>query len=128
MMKDPNRLMEKEFHKWLDKCPNDWIRLKSDEDSNTYSFFRKDVEEDKKFEVFNIGAGEFIRTNSGEVIWGSEAFIDEVFKACEQGHKLLELINDMGWDYDRFSSSGQDTYDKICVILGTVEEDENETK
>ena len=50
-----------------------------------------------------------------------------VFKACEQGHRLLELINDMGWDYDRFSSSGQETYDKICVILGTVEEDENET-
>ena len=48
-----------------------------------------------------------------------------VFKACEQGHKLLELISDMGWDYDRFSSSGQDTYDKICVILGTVEEDKN---
>ena len=46
-----------------------------------------------------------------------------VFKACKKGHKLLELINDMGWDYDRFSSSGQDTYDKICVILGTVEED-----
>ena len=46
-----------------------------------------------------------------------------VFKACEQGHKLLELITDMGWDYDRFSSSGQETYDKICVILGTVEEE-----
>ncbi len=27
-----------------------------------------------------VGAGEFIKTNSGEVIWGSEAFIDEVFK------------------------------------------------
>ena len=26
-----------------------------------------------------VGAGEFIKTNSGEVIWGSEAFIDEVF-------------------------------------------------
>ena len=25
-------------------------------------------------------AGEFIKTNSGEVIWGSEAFINEVFK------------------------------------------------
>ena len=50
-----------------------------------------------------------------------------VFKACKQGHELLSLINDMGWDYDRFSSSGQATYDKICVILGTVEEDENET-
>jgi len=33
----------------------------------------------------------------------------------------------MGWDYDRFSSSGQETYDKICIILGTVEEDKNET-
>ena len=26
-----------------------------------------------------VGAGEFIKTNSGEVIWGSEAFIHEVF-------------------------------------------------
>ena len=45
-----------------------------------------------------------------------------VFKACKQGHELLSLINDMGWDYDRFSSSGQETYDKICTILATVEE------
>ena len=51
-----------------------------------------------------------------------------VFKACKEGHETSRtLINDMGWDYDRFSSSGQETYDKICVILGTVEEDENET-
>ena len=45
-----------------------------------------------------------------------------VFRACKEGHKLLELINDMGWDYDRFSSSGQETYDKICTILATIEE------
>ena len=50
-----------------------------------------------------------------------------VFKGDEDGHQLLQLIDDMGWDYDRFSSSGQETYDKICVILGTVEEDNNET-
>ncbi len=43
------------------------------------------------------------------------------------GHRLLELIDLMGFDYDRFSSSGQETYDKICVILGTVEEDEDAT-
>ena len=49
------------------------------------------------------------------------------FRACEEGHKLLKLINDMGWDYDRFSSSGQETYDKICTIIGTVEEDNNES-
>ena len=45
------------------------------------------------------------------------------FRACEEGHKLLKLIDDMGWDYDRFSSSGQETYDKICKIIGTPEED-----
>ena len=28
----------------------------------------------------NVRAGEFIKKDSGEVIWGSEAFIDEVFK------------------------------------------------
>jgi len=46
-----------------------------------------------------------------------------VFKGDEAGHKLLQLIDDMGWDYDRFSSSGQETYDKICTILATVKED-----
>ena len=45
-----------------------------------------------------------------------------VFKGDEAGHKLLQLIDDMGWDYDRFSSSGQETYDKICVILAKVKE------
>ena len=50
-----------------------------------------------------------------------------VFKGDKAGHELLQLIDDMGWDYDRFSSSGQETYDKICVILGTVEEDQDET-
>ena len=49
-----------------------------------------------------------------------------VFRACKEGHKLLELINDMGWDYDRFSSSGQETYDKICTILATVKEVKDE--
>ena len=49
-----------------------------------------------------------------------------VYKGDEDGHKLLKLIDDMGWDYDRFSSSGQKTYDQICVILAKVKEDENE--
>ena len=43
-------------------------------------------------------------------------------KGDPSGHRLLELINLMGFDYDRFSSSGQETYDKICTILATVEE------
>ncbi len=42
-----------------------------------------------------VGAGEFIKTNSGEVIWGSEAFIDEVFKTL-YGNKFRNEI----WSYD----------------------------
>ncbi len=49
-----------------------------------------------------------------------------VLKGDEEGHKLLQLIDDMGWDYDRFSSSGQETYDKICAILATVKEVEDD--
>ena len=49
-----------------------------------------------------------------------------VFKADKDVQKLLDLIDDIGWDYDRFSSSGQETYDQICVILAKVKEDENE--
>ena len=40
-------------------------------------------------------AGEFIKTNSGEVIWGSEAFIDEIFKTL-YGNKFRDEI----WSYD----------------------------
>lgn len=31
--------------------------------------------------------------------------------------KLSELIEDLGWDYDRMSSSGQETYEQICSLL-----------
>ena len=48
------------------------------------------------------------------------------FRGDHDGDQLLKLIDDMGWDYDRFSSSGQKTYDQICVILAKVKEDENE--
>ena len=41
-----------------------------------------------------VGAGKFIKTNSGEVIWGSEAFIDEIFKTL-YGNKFC----DEGWSY-----------------------------
>ena len=28
-------------------------------------------------------------------------------------HEVLELIADLGWDYDRMSTSGQQTYDRL---------------
>ena len=44
------------------------------------------------------------------------------YKGDPNGHRLLELINLMGFDYDRFSSSGQQTYDEICTIIATIKE------
>ena len=32
--------------------------------------------------------------------------------------KLADLADDLGWEYDRMSSSGQETLDKIYKILG----------
>ena len=41
------------------------------------------------------------------------------FKGDKKGHELIKLIIDMQWDYDRLSSSGQETLDKIYKILNT---------
>ena len=32
--------------------------------------------------------------------------------------KLIDLADDLGWEYDRMSSSGQETLDKIYIVLG----------
>ena len=45
--------------------------------------------------MMKVGAGEFIKTNSGEVIWGSEAFIDEVFKTLYGNEYEYEV-----WSYN----------------------------
>jgi hypothetical protein len=30
---------------------------------------------------------------------------------------IKDLIEELGWDYDRLSSSGQETYNKLCELL-----------
>ena len=35
--------------------------------------------------------------------------------------RLLELIDDLNWDYERLSSSGQETMDKINQIIKEIE-------
>ena len=32
--------------------------------------------------------------------------------------KLLELLDDLGWEYDRMTSSGQESLDAIWKIVG----------
>ena len=57
-----------------------------------------------------IGAGEFIKTNSGEVIWGSEAFINEVFKTL-YGNEFRNEV----WSYN-------DALQKIKNLVQQVED------
>ena len=56
-----------------------------------------------------VRAGEFIKTNSGEVIWGSEAFIDEVFKTLYGNEYEHEI-----WSYN-------DALQKIKNLVQQVE-------
>ena len=42
----------------------------------------------------------------------------------DMGDKLLTLITDLGWDYQRMSMSGREGYDEIQQLLGTITEDE----
>ena len=39
-------------------------------------------------------------------------------KCQDQLDKLDSFTDDLGWEYDRLSSSGQETLDKIYIVLG----------
>ena len=40
------------------------------------------------------------------------------------GGELIDLIDELGWDYQCMTCGGRETYDKICHLLGTLSEDE----
>ena len=42
----------------------------------------------------------------------------------DEGDKLLQLITDLGWDYQSMTSSGRETYDKLMQMLGIIKPDE----
>ena len=42
----------------------------------------------------------------------------------ELGDKLITLITDLGWDYQRMSMSGREVYDEIQQLIGTIPENE----
>ena len=42
----------------------------------------------------------------------------------ENGNKFVDLLQDLGWDYQRMTSSGRETYDKLMQMLGILEPDE----
>ena len=42
----------------------------------------------------------------------------DVWVTRKQFNQVVEKIVDLGWDYDRMSSSGQQVYNEILTILG----------
>ena len=42
----------------------------------------------------------------------------------DEGDRLKNLIDDLGWDYQRMSRSGKETYDEIQQLLGGLPENE----
>tara|TARA_B100000424_G_scaffold18737_1_gene13509 strand:+ start:7193 stop:7378 length:186 start_codon:yes stop_codon:yes gene_type:complete len=36
----------------------------------------------------------------------------------ERFDKIKDLVDDLGWEHQRMSSSGQESYEKLCEILG----------
>ena len=42
----------------------------------------------------------------------------------KNGDKFVDLLSDLGWDYQSMTSSGRETYDQICHLLNMIPEDE----
>ena len=49
---------------------------------------------------------------------------EKIVRVNDSGDKLLSLITDLGWDYQRMSRSGREVYDEIQQLLGTISENE----
>ena len=42
----------------------------------------------------------------------------------KNGKKFVDLLSDLGWDYQCMTSSGRETYDEIMQMLGIIEPNE----
>ena len=42
----------------------------------------------------------------------------------KNGNKFIDLLGDLGWDYQCMTTSGRETYDEIMQMLGVIEEGE----
>ena len=48
----------------------------------------------------------------------------EETRVNDEGDKLLQLITDLGWEYQRMGRSGRQVFDEIHQLLGTIPEGE----
>ena len=44
--------------------------------------------------------------------------LNQVKLTVKKVSKIIKMVDDLGWEYQRMSSSGQETYEELCLILG----------
>ena len=49
---------------------------------------------------------------------------DNQLMCDKNGSDFIDLPSDLGWDYQRMTSGGRETYDKLMQMLGIIEPDE----
>ena len=67
------------------------------------------------------------RNNTFGLSYAREIYIKvlgEKVRVNDEGDRLKTLIDDLGWDYQRMSSSGREVYDEIQQLLGGLPENE----
>ena len=67
------------------------------------------------------------RNNTFGLSYAREIYIKvlgEKVRVNDEGDRLKTLIDDLGWDYQRMSSSGREIYDEIQQLLGAIPENE----
>ena len=67
------------------------------------------------------------RDNTFGLSYAREIYIKilgEKVRVNDEGDRLKTLIDDLGWDYQRMSRSGRETYDEIQQLLGGLSENE----
>ena len=50
--------------------------------------------------------------------------LGEKVKVNDEGDRLKNLIDDLGWEYQRMGRSGRQVFDEIHQLLGTIPENE----
>ena len=50
--------------------------------------------------------------------------LGEKVKVNDEGDRLKNLIDDLGWEYQRMGRSGREVYDEIQQLLGGIPENE----
>ena len=50
--------------------------------------------------------------------------LGENIKVNDEGDRLKNLLDDLGWEYQRMGRSGRQVFDEIHQLLGTIPEGE----